>query len=74
MTEFGKTPYRTADEFGEMGYNIVIFPVTLQRLVMKAAQEALRTLKAERSQKSLLDRMQTRRELYELLDYDVPVP
>lgn len=74
MTEFGKTPYLTADEFGEMGYNIVIYPVTLQRLAMKTTQEALRTLKAERSQKSLVDGMQTRQELYDLLDYDVTVP
>lgn len=71
MTEFGKTPFLTADEFGEMGYNLVIFPVTLQRVAMKATEDALRVLKAERSQKSLLDRMQTRRELYELLGYDV---
>jgi len=74
MTEFGKTPYLTADEFGAMGYNIVIFPVTLQRLVMHTAQEALRTIKAEGSQKSLVDRMQTRQELYDLLEYEMPSP
>lgn len=70
MTEFGKTPYLTADEFGEMGYNIVIFPVTLQRLVMKTTSKALQTIKRERSQKLLLDDMQTRQELYELLGYE----
>ena len=70
MTEFGKTPYLTTDEFGEMGYKIVIFPVTLQRLVMKTTWDALRTLKREKSQKSLLEQMQTRQELYELLGYD----
>lgn len=74
MTEFGRTPYLTADEFADIGYNIVIYPVTLQRYVMRATQEALRTIKAERSQKSLVDRMQTRQELYDLLDYDVPAP
>lgn len=74
MTEFGKTPFLTADEFGGMGYNLVIFPVTLQRVAMKATEDALRVLKAERSQKSLLDRMQTRRELYDLLGYDVATP
>ncbi len=74
MTEFGKTPYLTADEFAGMGYNIVIFPVTLQRLAMKTTLDALRILKAQLSQKSLLDKMQTRRELYELLDYDVESP
>jgi methylisocitrate lyase len=70
MTEFGKTPLLTADEFGEMGYNMVIFPVTLQRLVMRTTREALRVLKAERTQRSLVDQMQTRSELYDLLGYD----
>jgi methylisocitrate lyase len=74
MTEFGKTPYLTADEFADMGYRIVIFPVTLQRVAMKAAQDALRTLKAGRSQKSLLSGMQTRAELYELLGYEADGP
>lgn len=69
MTEFGKTPFLTADEFAEMGYDLVIYPVTLQRCAMKAVQEALRSLKAERSQRSIVDRMQTRAELYELLGY-----
>ena len=74
MTEFGKTPFLTAEEFGEMGYRLVIYPVTLQRIAMKAMESALRTLKTERSQKSLLDRMQTRQELYDLLDYDAEPP
>jgi len=74
MTEFGKTEYLTADEFAELGYNIVIFPVTLQRVVMKAAEGALETLKTERSQKSFVDRMQTRAELYDLLGYRMDVP
>ena len=69
MTEFGKTPYLTTEEFSGMGYNLVIFPVTLQRLAMKTTQEALRVLKRERSQQSLLDRMQTRTELYDLIGY-----
>lgn len=70
MTEFGKTPHLTADEFGAIGYNLVIFPVSLQRVAMKATQEALRVLRQERSLKSLLERMQTRAELYDLLGYD----
>jgi methylisocitrate lyase len=69
MTEFGKTEYLTADEFAALGYRIVIFPVTLQRVAMKATELALKTLQAERSQKSFLDRMQTRQELYDLLGY-----
>jgi methylisocitrate lyase len=74
MTEFGKTPYLTADEFGEMGYNIVIYPVTFQRLAMKTMQDALQVLMTERSQKSIVDKMQTRQELYALLEYDMQTP
>lgn len=74
MTEFGKTPYLTADDFGEMGYNLVIYPVTLQRLAMKSVQNALRVLKAQRSQESIVDQMQTRQALYDLLEYDMQRP
>lgn len=74
MTEFGKTPYLTADEFAEMGYDLVIYPVTLQRCAMKATQEALRALKVEGSQRSIVGRMQTRAELYELLGYQALTP
>ena len=74
MTEFGKSPLLSADECGDSGYNIVIFPVTLQRVVMKAAQEALRVIQTQRSQRSIVDRMQTRQELYDLLEYDVQAP
>jgi len=70
MTEFGKTPYLTVDEFAAMGYRLVIFPVTLQRVAGKAMERALRTLRRDRTQKALLDDMQTREELYELLQYD----
>lgn len=74
MTEFGKTQYLSAEQFGTLGYNIVIYPVTLQRLVMKTVEDALRTIKTTGTQESLVDNMQTREELYELLDYDVQVP
>ncbi len=75
MTEFGKTPYLSVDEFEQMGYNIVIFPVTLQRVVAKAVEDVLQILKRDGSQKDFLDRMQTRQELYDLLGYDaVPPP
>ena len=70
MTEFGKTPHLTAGEFGAMGYNLVIFPVSLQRVAMKATQEALQVLRQKGSLKSMLEGMQTRAELYELLGYD----
>lgn len=64
MTEFGKTPFFTVDQFADMGYNLVIFPVTLQRTAMYAMREALRTIQSERTQQSTVDRMQTRQELY----------
>ena len=69
MTEFGRTPYLSADEFAALGYRIVIFPVTLQRVAMKAVVEALDELRRAGTQRDLLDRMQTRQELYELLGY-----
>jgi methylisocitrate lyase len=69
MTEFGRTPYLSVAECAALGYRIVIFPVTLQRVAMKAVIDALHTLKAEGTQRGLLDRMQTRQELYELLGY-----
>ncbi len=71
MTEFGKSPYLTVDHCAEMGYNIVIFPVTLQRVAMKAIQEVLRQLRQTGTQRDFLERMQTRDELYNLLDYHV---
>lgn len=69
MTEFGKTPYLGVDQFAELGYNIVIFPVTLQRIAMKAMDQALARLRDEGTQEDLLPLMQTRDELYELLQY-----
>lgn len=74
MTEFGKTPHFTADEFKAMGYDLVIYPVSFQRVVMKATYEALSTLKQAHTLESWLPRMQTREELYELLGYDMKVP
>lgn len=69
-TEFGKSPLLTVDEFGELGYRIVIFPVTLQRITAKATERALAILSKDGTQKSLIDDMQTRQELYDLLGYD----
>lgn len=69
MTEFGKTPYFTVSEFAEMGYRMVIFPVTLQRIAMKAMRDALATIRSDGTQKSIVDDMQTRQELYDLLGY-----
>jgi len=69
MTEFGKTPYITAAEFGRMGYNVVIFPVTAFRASMKAAHEALLKLRDEGTQEHMLKALMTRKEFYDLIDY-----
>ncbi len=69
-TEFGKSPLPPAKELGDMGYNIVIYPVTLQRLVMHTVKESLDVIMREGTQASLVDQMQTRQELYDVLGYD----
>lgn len=70
MTEFGKSPYLSVREFERLGYRLVIFPMTLFRVMMKSAEAALRELKQSGTQRILLGGMQTRKELYELLDYE----
>jgi methylisocitrate lyase len=69
MTEFGKTPYMRASDFEEMGYNVVIFPVTAFRAMMKAVESTFKQLKEKGSQKEMLDSLMTREEFYELIDY-----
>lgn len=70
MTEFGKTPLIAANQFAKMGYGMVIFPVTLLRLSLKAIEAGLKEIKATGTQKNLIDKMQTRKELYKLLNYN----
>jgi methylisocitrate lyase len=70
MTEFGKTPYLRVSEFEELGYRLVLFPVTALRIAAKAIETMLTTLKSAGSQQALLEQMQTRRELYDLLRYE----
>ncbi len=69
MTEFGKSPYLSVQDFEALGYKIVIFPMTAFRVMMKAIKDAMLTLKETGSQEGFLDRMQTRQELYQLIDY-----
>lgn len=69
MTEFGKSPLLAAEELERIGYNMVIYPVTSLRLAMGAVESGLARLKREGSQAGLLEAMQTRARLYELLDY-----
>lgn len=70
MTEFGKSELFTASELEKIGVNIVIYPVSLLRLAMGAAERGLQTLKSDGSLKSEVSNMQTRSRLYELLDYE----
>ncbi|PPI38003.1 MULTISPECIES: methylisocitrate lyase [unclassified Rathayibacter] len=69
MTEFGKSELFTAQQLADVGVNVVIHPVSLLRIAMGAAMRALDALKAEGSLRSEVPGMQTRAELYELLDY-----
>jgi methylisocitrate lyase len=69
MTEFGKSPLLTLDELAEMGYAAVLYPVTLLRTAMKAVEAALAVMAEEGTQAELVDLMQTRQELYDLLGY-----
>ena len=70
MTEFGKSPLLSFQDLAELGYRIVIFPMSAFRVAMKASGEFLRALRKSGTQKEWVDEMQTRQELYELLDYD----
>lgn len=69
MTEFGKSPLLSLNDLADLGYAGVLYPVTLLRVAMKAVEAALDTIAADGSQLELMDLMQTREELYELLDY-----
>ncbi|MGW1737914.1 methylisocitrate lyase [Nocardia sp. NPDC001965] len=70
MTEFGKSELIPAATLESIGYNAVIYPVSTLRLAMFAAEAGLREIYAEGTQSGLLDRMQQRSRLYELLQYE----
>lgn len=70
MTEFGRSPLLSVRQLEEMGYRMVIFPMTAFRVSMHAAERCLRDLKRRGTQKAWVDKMQTREQLYKLLDYD----
>ncbi len=69
MTEFGKSPLLTTRTLENLGVNVVIYPVTLLRLAMHAADAGLAAIAGTGTQEGLLDQMQHRRDLYDLLDY-----
>jgi methylisocitrate lyase len=70
MTEFGKSKLLNAQQLENLGYNVVIYPVTMMRIAMKAVENALDQILVEGSQEKLVPEMQTRKELYELLQYE----
>jgi methylisocitrate lyase len=70
MTEFGKTKLLSAATLENIGIDIVIYPVTLQRIIMNAASKALDSIHLEGSQLSIIQDMQTRADLYDLIQYE----
>jgi methylisocitrate lyase len=74
MTEFGKTPEIKAHSFEEMGYDLVIYPVSMLRLAMAHVMRGLEKLHKEGTVSGLVDEMLTRSDLYDLLGYDPQKP
>ena len=70
MTEFGKSKILSAKILENLGYNIVIYPVTTQRLAMKSVEDGLRVVMNDGHQNNIIDKMQTRKRLYELVEYE----
>jgi len=70
MTEFGKSKILSANQLESLGYNIVIYPVTTQRLAMKSVEDGLRVIFKDGHQNNIIDKMQTRKRLYELVEYE----
>jgi len=70
MTEFGKTKLLPSSELEDLGYNIVIYPVTTQRLAMKNVEDGLRAIMEDGHQNNIIGKMQTRKRLYELVEYE----
>jgi methylisocitrate lyase len=69
MTEFGRSPLLTLDELAHLGYRAVLYPLTALRVAMRAAEQCLIALRDTGTQRELLDQMQSRAELYDLLGY-----
>ena len=69
MTEFGRTPVFTASEFQDMGYRMVIWPASAMRVAAKAQEELYAAIRRDGGSHKMLDRMQTRKELYEVIGY-----
>jgi len=70
MTEFGKSKLLNYKKLENLGYNIVIYPVTTQRLAMKNVEDGLRAIFEDGHQNNIIDKMQTRKRLYDLVEYE----
>ncbi len=70
MTEFGKSKLLNYKQLQDLGYNIVIYPVSTQRLAMKNVEDGLRAIFADGHQNNIIGKMQTRKRLYDLVDYE----
>jgi len=70
MTEFGKSKLLSSKKLENLGYQIVIYPVTSQRLAMKNVEDGLRDIMRYGHQNNIIDKMQTRKRLYELVEYE----
>lgn len=69
LTEFGKTPLFTTEELAGVGVRLALYPLSAYRAMAKAAEDVYRTLRQDGSQQAVLDKMQTRMELYDVLGY-----
>ena len=70
MTEFGKSKLLDKTELESLGYNLVIYPVTTQRLAMQSVENGLKLIFKDGHQNNVIDKMQTRKRLYELVEYE----
>ena len=70
MTEFGKSKLLNKTQLKNLGYNLVIYPVSTQRLAMQNVEMGLKTIFNDGHQNNILDKMQTRKRLYELVEYE----
>ncbi len=70
MTEFGKSKLLDKKQLENLGYNLVIYPVTTQRLAMKSVEDGLKSIFIDGHQNNIIDKMQTRKRLYELVEYE----
>ena len=69
LTEFGKTPLFTTEELAGVGVRLALYPLSAHRAMAKAAEDVYRALRQDGSQQAVIDKMQTRTELYDVLGY-----